>query len=282
MDKFLHTNLFLNIEGDEYATVERSLEEAEEHGFQGVEIGSMHLNPDLEDKKRKDIVERVNKYDGEIILGAHHRGHGSMCDSQSMNRRIRWLKKMGDIGEEIGALYLVTSADPVQKGRTKETAMNSLKASLREIYSHFSDKEISFTIENDVRLYNNSNTEELEFENVVNTLEDVLDLSKSISDFKTTFDLCNALLAGEDPAEFIEGAKKYVEHVHLKDGVRKEDGYQLREIGKGDLNFGAVLPLIKEHSDTVTIEHPGGVPDTDPSDYIKRVNQYLNENNLGI
>lgn len=91
-----------------------------------------------------------------------------------------------------------------------------------------------------------------------------------------TIDPCNAVLVGADPAQFIAELEHAIVHFHLKDAVGPDGDFRIVQLGAGRLDVHQVLTLISETDiPSITFEHPGGLEDTTPKQYLSQISQIV-------
>lgn len=193
-------------------------------------------------------IDRV-EFDGPIVLHMPEKFEdGSLIDLASPDGRRRGeavgiLKKTIDLAERMHARSVICHPGGVRRAPTPVDRA-PLLASLGELLAYAPDS-VALLLENmpDIYWYNGV----LHSSCLFKRKDEIADTLKTLG-MGLCLDLCHAKLycnaAGEDFLSYVKALKPLIGHIHVSDarGVADE-GVQ---IGEGDIDFKALLPLLAD------------------------------------
>lgn len=202
------------------------IREVKQAGYEGIEIGARHLNPEM-----VDTYDMVLKEAG-LKLVALHSG-GDFLDSKSVSMQIKNIGNTIEMLKKLGGEYLFLS------GTYKEDKTIDDYRSEARVYNEIGKK----CADNGIKLcYHNHNWE---FFNEMRGYKILLDETdeKTVS---FVVDVGWVTRGGYDPVQLIKDIYERVKCVHFKEFTSEGE---ITELGNGIVNFKGVYEVIKHKKD---------------------------------
>lgn len=212
-----------------------------ENGYSAVELnaekyyweeGLPHLHPNISDEEVDRIKQNLNKFHLELSsVSAHipllHE------EKEEREKSIDFTKNLIDIADDLGAA-IVHGLSGRKNNINEDLAMDYMAESVNSIVEYADKKGIKYAIENIAGMFINSGERFKELKENIDAGELYLNLDTS-----------NSYLVENNLLDFIASFKNDIIHIHIKDAIGNEQGFEFPPLGKGNINFGKLLKEIE-------------------------------------
>jgi sugar phosphate isomerase/epimerase len=226
-------------------------------GYDGVEIllDEPHLYPPYAADEAYEAVERaldehdiaISNCNAFMLTAIEDFHHPSFIepDEQYRRRRIEYTLDSLDAADRLGGPHIsIEPGGPIPEGKSREWAMATFEAGLREVAEKAENVGVDVLVEPEPDL-------------LIETSDQFLDLLERVDSdrIRCNFDAGHLYCVGEDPAEQVDRLGEHSPHYHLED-IPADRSHEHTQLGDGAMDIDGFLRALENrgYDGYVTVE----------------------------
>jgi len=218
--------------------IELVIARAMEYGFEGIEWRGGthgHLQPNLSPAKLSAIRQQCLDANLTSLAVTAYTGFVS-SSSKERQTNVDELRRYVDLAATLGARYVRTFLGELPEGTKIENSMyDKIAGCLREAADHARHLDVTIAVEpHDTFVHTPS---------IVPLITRVEHIALSV-----IWDVGNTFAVGEDPAEGFRLLGERIAYVQVKDGRISKEGWQLCQLGQGNVPLSQIFELLLDNA----------------------------------
>ena len=207
-------------------------------GFQGIELIAhapcFHADVRFTPREKAAVKQLVANHGMTIVALSPSTDYLKFTEEER-RAQIEHTNAITDLCVEMGApISRIFSGGRVPEGRSWQECVDAVVATLKPCADYAESQGVQLAIESHGQ-----------FGCDLEALAAILDAVDSPAS-GITLDTSNFYSSGVDPLEAARRLVGRIYHTHLKDGSKTPEGYRGEAVGEGDLDFPAILALLKK------------------------------------
>jgi sugar phosphate isomerase/epimerase len=220
-------------------TFDQIVKFAVDHKYQGIEIRTIQREIDIKKIKeylpeniattKKKLADNKIKL---VDLGSSATMH--FADQPTRQKNLDEAKRYIDLANKLDCPYIRVFPNNLPKDDTRKSVLDLIAAGLNDLAVYTKGSKVKVLMETHGDL--------------VSTAEIVYVMEKvDTKNVGLVWDIMNAWsVTKEDPAMIHAAIKKYIHHVHVKDGILKDGKVEYRILGKGEAPVKQAIQLLQK------------------------------------